>query len=108
MSKTTVMGGASTSQVLAAWKAAVSEVTAEAQAKGINLSGKDKPVPKSNAKLVEAWRKAGSAVESSLSPKKKQRDALMRVMGSSNLEAAEEAARLLDEMDEQEANNGEA
>lgn len=108
MAKASVMGGASTSQVLAAWRAAVSEVTAEAQAKGINLSGKDKPVPKSNAKLVEAWRKAGAAVESSLSPKKKQREALMKVMGSSNLEAATDAARLLDEMDEEEATNAEA
>lgn len=109
MRRASVMGGAATSQVLAAWRAAVAEVKAKAQANAINLSGKDKPLPRSNTKLVETWRQAGSSVEERLSPRRKQRDALMELMSSSNLEAAREAARLLGEMDEQEANdNGEA
>ncbi len=106
MSKSSsVMGGQSTSEVRAAWREACAQVQEGRKTSGLNLSGKDRPLPSSNAGLVAKWRTAGAAVEKQLSPKKAQRAALKKVVEGNNLQAAQEASAVLDEMGE---DNGEA
>lgn len=63
MTKTTVMGGASTSEVMKSWREVVAQVTTTIKPTELTLSRQGAPLPASHAEIVSKWRRAGEYVE---------------------------------------------